>query len=82
MTWIVVVLWLAGDARLPTPSGTLLLARETFATEAACVAALPAFHDAVLRDFGTPGVVACAPRVGPPAPAEVAARIAPEAPAR
>lgn len=61
MTWLIVVLWLASDQRLPTPTGTMLPARETFATEAQCVDAIPRFEAAVLKDFGESGIVACAP---------------------
>ncbi len=70
MTWVVVVLWLMGDQRLPTQTGGLLQGREVFLTEAACVAAIPTFQAAVQRDFGEPGVVACAPQRN----AEIAAR--------
>lgn len=70
MTWMILVLWLVGDKRLPTPTGTLLQARETFPTEAACVAAIPQYQEAVRRDFGAPGIIACAPQKGP----EVAAK--------
>ncbi len=65
MTWVVLVLWLVGDERLPTTTGTLLQARETFPSEAACVAAIPHFQEVVLHDFGAPGVIACTPQRGP-----------------
>ncbi len=70
MTWVVVVLWLMGDQRLPTQTGGMLQGREVFLTEAACVAAIPGYKAAVLRDFGEPGVVACTAQRNP----EVAAR--------
>jgi hypothetical protein len=64
MTWLIVILWLGSDQRLPTPTGTMLQARETFATEAQCVAAIPRFEAAVQKDFGEAGIVACAVAAG------------------
>lgn len=61
MTWSIVVLWLLGDAFLPTRSGSFLVAVEPFDSEQSCVAAIPRYEQYVLKDFGTPGVVACLP---------------------
>lgn len=70
MTWVVVVLWLMGDQRLPTQTGGLLQGREVFLNEAACVAAISSFKAAVAREFGEPGVAVCAAQRTP----EIAAR--------
>ncbi len=64
MQWSVVVLWLMSEAALPTRTGTLLEARQTFPTAAECVRALPGYRQQVERDFHAEGVVVCVEKSG------------------
>jgi hypothetical protein len=73
MQWTLVVLWLMGEAALPTRTGNLLEAREAFASAAECVSAIPAYQQKVLHDFGARGVVVCVAK-GEPTTASLATR--------
>lgn len=64
MQWSVVVLWLLSEAALPTRTGTLLEAQQTFPSAAECLGALPGYRQKVERDFHAAGVVVCVEKPG------------------